>query len=178
MRIITALMAATLLALPACKDDTTVADEFQEIGRFTVTVDGEDKEYITYLNTESGSSGINKIPAGTMSVWIVTGYGGVQDGSPALPELSVTILQTGNALKLDNIELISETAKQHYLSNAETGKLVLSDAGLADDGKIGFGISADMLLVDMSSNSPVPVSGVPSIHIEGHYNGTLPAQPG
>ncbi len=174
MRMTTALMASTLLILPACKDDTTVSGNYQEIGRFTVTIDGEQRDFVSYLNTKTGSSGITRIPASSLTVWLLSGYAGVQDGSPALPELSVSLIQTGDTLMLDDVELITDTDYRHYRANTETGKQTLVNAAISDDGKIGFGITADMLLFKLDDNGVIPVEGAAPVHIDGTYSATMP----
>ncbi len=168
MRIITTLMATALLALPACKDDA------EEIGKFTVDLNGNNMEFISTIDSD-GRSSIRTMSPGGVKLILIDGYAGTKDGEPDLPVISMSLQSgiTNNSMSLSFVQVFDESYETVLSAEGQFGQKRMDNLTIGDDGSISFDFSAD--LVRITTQSEEPIAGADGAHIEGHFSGNIPA---
>ena len=168
MRIMTALVATTLLALPACKDDA------EEIGKFTVDLNGNNMEFISTIDSD-GRSSIRTMSPGGVKLILIDGFAGTKDGEPDLPVISMSLQSgiTNNSMSLSFVQVFDESYETVLSAEGQFGQKQMENLTIGDDGSISFDFSAD--LVRITTQSEEPIADADGAHIEGHFSGKIPA---
>lgn len=175
MRIIPALMAASFLTAIASLSGTANADE---IGRYTVEVDGQSTVFISTFITDESADGHNSdlkiMGSTTVDMIRVDGSIDPKELQPEFPYISITIGGTSlNYTNLLNIQLIDSTYEKLLLANETLGQRQIENIIVDADGSISFDFFADLVRVDISAETPI--AGAPGAHVKGHYSGKIPA---
>ena len=181
MRMITALMATTLTAgLPALAQN--LPDGAIEIGRFTGTIEGKEITLLSTAFPEGENSDLEY--TGMFDQYsLKTTNGFDKYAAQELPWLEIRVQpdpmsDDTETLRLDDLHLYTDDMfLPAYLAEAQSGygTLTLENLETRKDGYISFDFSADMPKAIMNNaNQVVPDPGGPPIHIEGHFEGTVP----
>lgn len=168
-------ITAVILAVTTSLAGLASADE---IGRFSVTVDNHDRDFISNLTPDSGADdGYSDLSfMGTPTLDMIRVEGSVHPDAlqPEFPFISLTISGTSqNYTSLMNIQLIGANYEELFLADHENGQRQIANIMLDSDGRLSFDFSADLVRVNPENN--VPIDGAADAHIEGSYVGQIPA---
>ena len=174
MRILIVFLTVGLMALTGCKD------RFQVIGKFEATVGRDKISFPSYRDTKMNRGGIKFNYSGDDKIMFFNGLAGdFVNGMPDLPMLAVTYVGNDNGIQLQSVILhkkmgLRTVQNLFYRSSESVGKQWASQLQLDEQGNVSFQFEADLVLIDVDSNTPV--QGDSGIHIEGSYSGVVPEQ--
>lgn len=169
MRFIPALLTASALGLGACKDN------YDEIGKFTVELNGDNMVFVSVFDKENDYSGIRAMSPGGVKLLLIDGSAGDKDDEYGLPIISMSLQGgvTGGPLDLMFVQVFDESYDTMLTSDGQNGQHRMENLLIGDDGTISFDFSADLERVEAQSEQPV--AGAKIAHIEGSFSGTIPA---
>jgi len=169
MRFMPALIAASILALSACKDD------IEEIGKFTVELNGDSIEFISVFDITNDHSSIRQMSPAGVNLLLIDGFADIKDGEPGFPIISMSLQGgiTGGPMSLLFVQVYDESYENNLSASGLLGQKRLDNFEMGEDGSISFDFSAD--LVRITTQSEDPVSGAQGAHIVGRFSGKMPA---
>ncbi len=172
MRFIPALLTASVLALSACKDETANIDE---IGKFTVEFNGENMEFISAIDKETGTSSIRTMTIEGIKLVLIDGSANQKDDQHDLPVISMSLQGGigGGALSLSFVQVFDKSYDDVLTAEGQLGQKTLENLVIGDDGSISFDFSADLVRIKTQSEELIPDAA--GAHIEGSFSGTIPA---
>ncbi len=182
MRVLAACTTALCFALPAWAFD--MPNGFEEVGKFSVDVNGEPLELTSTSSEEIEYSDLHFANYTDETQRILRAYtvqasaGLDPDGQAVPPILSVEFDQnpkTG-ALIPTRVILVDQswdTPFVTYPPEHSREKIELTNLVFNDSGEISFDIKADLIRVNWDRYKPV--FDAPHIKIQGHFSGKFPA---
>jgi len=169
MRFIPALLMASILALSACKDD------IEEIGKFTIELNGNSIELTSVFDITNDHSSIRQMSPAGVKLLLIDGFAEIKDGEPDFPIISMSLQSsiTGGPMNLLFVQVYDESYENSLSAMGPLGQKSIENSEMDEDGNISFDFSADLVRIDTQSEEPI--AGAQGAHIEGHFSGKMPA---
>ena len=169
MRFVPALLMAFVLALSACKDD------IEEIGKFTVELNGDSIEFTSVFDITNDHSSIRQMSPAGVKLLLIDGFADIKDGEPGFPIISMSLQSgiAGGPMSLLFVQVYDESYENNLTADGPLGQKRLDNFEMGADGSISFDFSAD--LVRVTTQSEEPIAGAQGAHIVGRFSGKMPA---
>lgn len=179
MRMLPTLFKTVFLTFVIGATSAATADE---IGKYTLTINGLDASYISEFIADTGAgtgtgktySDLAKMNSNSTEMIRVDAHTPRDEEQSELPSISLTL--SGDASGYTNlmfIQLIDIDYETALTANDTLGQKHIENIKVGADGSISFDFSAD--LVRTSLEEETAIDGAAGAHIEGSYSGKIPA---